>query len=506
MAKRRAGRSYLLAQSAQVNPLLRSTRAKATGQVVPRRVPSPTMGLAEFVRAAWPHVEPKKLRWGRHLDFICEALERVTSGEIKRLAINVPPGYSKSLLVNVFWPCWEWSQGLATRFLCSAGVAGLAMRDALKTRKILESDWYAARWDTPFRRSANGTAYFELVNGASRRAISKGSRTTGHRGDRLLNDDLMTVMEVYSSARLKWSKDWFNTEFLSRGDDDETPVVVIGQRLHEADIFADLVAQGGWVFIVLPSEFDPELAAQGVHTYDRPDWRTERGQLLHPERFSAMALARSAREMGRLNYVAQHGQRPSAIDGGVVKRADFRRWRVLPQLHLATQLILAVDATFEGEDGSDRVSLQMWARFGVNAYLVEEVVAILSFVETLRAIREFLASSPQYKNATVLIERKANGHALLNVLRATVPNVRAYEPKGSKTARLVSCTPCIDAGQVWVPDERWWTWAGDCLDEWCAFPRGRYDDRVDTLSMVLITWFGRLAPGVEDIGIGPALE
>lgn len=486
---------------AHADPIIRATVYDRGGA----HKPHPKMRLADFVREAWPHVEPKGCVWGTHLDYLCEALERVTSGEIKRLAINVPPGSSKSLLVNVFWPAWEWSQGHKSRFLCGAGVQGLAIRDAIKCRKLIDSEWYTSRWHVPIRRDANAKTYFELESGGNRRAISKSSRATGHRGDRLVMDDLTTVSEVYSPTRLQRAKDFFNAEFLSRVDDEDTPVVVIGQRLHEADIFADLREQGGWVFIVLPSEYDPELAAS-AHTYDRPDWRRKRGELLHPERTTALSLARSAREMGRLNFLAQHGQRPSALDGGVVRRADFRTYRALPPINSFDELVLSVDASFEGEDGSDRVSLQLWGRAGMSAYLIEELVAIMSFTETLAAIRDFL-SRPDYARATILIERKANGHALINVLRATFPNVVPVVPRDSKTARLVSCTPAIEAGQVFIPDPRWWTWAEDALNEWCAYPRGRYDDRVDTLTQVLIRWFGRRRAGAEGPrGTGPRLE
>lgn len=501
---RRTARRLLTLQGHRANPLMRGTLHRMSGAHVPRVVPAPRLSLSEFVRGAWSSVEPKRLTWGHHLDYLCEALERVTAGEIKRLAINVPPGSSKSLLVNVFWPCWEWSQGLRSRFLCAAGVAGLALRDALKCRKVLQSEWYTARYDTPIRRDANAIGYFELTTGASRRALSKGSRTTGHRGDRLVTDDLTSVMEVYSPAKLRHAKDWFNTEFLSRVDDeDETPVVVIGQRLHEDDIFNDLREQGGWSFIVLPSEYDPELSHKD-HTYDRPDWRTKKGELLHPERQSVESLARAARQMGRLNYAAQHGQRPSAIDGGVVRRDDFRRYRVAPDLHQMDELALFVDATFEGDDGSDRVAIQAWGRKGMSAYLLDEQVATLTFTATIEAIRAQLAR-PGWHRATVVIEKKANGHAILNVLRSSMSNVVAFVPKGSKAARLVASTPAIEAGQIWVPDERWWTWVSDVLDEWCAFPRGRYDDRVDTLTMMVIRWFGRSAPGGSQAVTGPRL-
>jgi hypothetical protein len=50
-------------------------------------------------------------------------LEAVTFGDINRLLINVPPGFMKSLLVNVFWPAWEWGpMGLAHVKTCNAAV------------------------------------------------------------------------------------------------------------------------------------------------------------------------------------------------------------------------------------------------------------------------------------------------------------------------------------------------------------------------------------------------
>ena len=72
--------------------------------------------LAEFAKQAWHVLEPgTELKWGWVLDAICEHLEAVTAGEIKRLLANVPPGSMKSLLTGVIWPAWEWGpRGLET--------------------------------------------------------------------------------------------------------------------------------------------------------------------------------------------------------------------------------------------------------------------------------------------------------------------------------------------------------------------------------------------------------
>src|ERR1044071_1426852 len=67
--------------------------------------------FADFVRLAWPVVEPAYPyihNW--HIDAIAAHLEAVTRGEIQKLLINIPPGHAKSLLVSVLWPAWVWIQ------------------------------------------------------------------------------------------------------------------------------------------------------------------------------------------------------------------------------------------------------------------------------------------------------------------------------------------------------------------------------------------------------------
>jgi len=72
-------------------------------------------GLIAFVRYFWSVLEPETpFVDGWPLWAMCEHLEAVTRGEIKRLLVNVPPGFMKSMLTDVFWPAFEWGpMGLA---------------------------------------------------------------------------------------------------------------------------------------------------------------------------------------------------------------------------------------------------------------------------------------------------------------------------------------------------------------------------------------------------------
>ena len=79
-----------------------------------------TRSLREFVEQAWHVVESAKAfvpNW--HIDAIVEHLEAVSRREIRNLLINVPPRHAKSLLVAVFWPCWEWIRWPERRWLFS---------------------------------------------------------------------------------------------------------------------------------------------------------------------------------------------------------------------------------------------------------------------------------------------------------------------------------------------------------------------------------------------------
>jgi hypothetical protein len=85
--------------------------------------------LAEFVRQAWSIVEPTApLLWNWHLDVLCEYLEAVTSGELLRLIVNLPPRSGKSLLGSVLWPAWVWTKQPAMRWLCGSYSASLATK------------------------------------------------------------------------------------------------------------------------------------------------------------------------------------------------------------------------------------------------------------------------------------------------------------------------------------------------------------------------------------------
>ncbi|MEU4574840.1 phage terminase large subunit [Nonomuraea sp. NPDC023979] len=172
------------------------------------------------------------------------------------------------------------------------------------------------------------------------------------------------------------------------------------------------------------------------------------------------------------------------------------------------------DMAFKNTDGSDYVVGQVWARYGLEMFLLDQVCERLSFTETCAALRQQAAKWPQ---ATLkLVEDKANGTAVINSLRRQVAGLIPVEPDGSKEARARAVTPFIEAGQVWLPAPEIAPWVGGFVNEAAAFPNGSQDDQVDActqainrillapiLTGTLILEGADLDEGIDDYSISP---
>ena len=139
-----------------------------------------------YVRSAWPIVEQAALfvdNW--HVGFICEYLEALFSLQVQNLIINIPPGHAKSLICSVFFPTWVWTKTPAARFVCGSHAHDLAVRDAVRSRRLIQSDWYQERFSDMFQMTGdqNVKSRYENDRTGHRVSVSVESGWTGHRGN-----------------------------------------------------------------------------------------------------------------------------------------------------------------------------------------------------------------------------------------------------------------------------------------------------------------------------------
>jgi predicted phage terminase large subunit-like protein len=88
----------------------------------------------------------------------------------------------------------------------------------------------------------------------------------------------------------------------------------------------------------------------------------------------------------------------------------------------------------------------------------------------------------------VLIEDKANGSAVIQMLAYEIPGLLPINPQGGKVARAHAVSPLIEAGNVYLPHPDWQPWVRDFIEECAAFPNGAHDDQVDAMTQALLRW------------------
>ena len=283
--------------------------------------------LAFFVRQAWRVVEPSTpYVHGWHIDAIAEHLMAVSRDEIRRLYIAIPPGMMKSLLVGCFWPAWEWGPaGLPShRYLSTSHAANLAVRDNMRTRRLITSEWYKRLWGDKVRLTGdqNAKTKFENTKTGFREAMAFAG-LTGSRGDRVLMDDVMTVDDSFSEAKRMAIQSTFLESVPTRlNHPKRSAIVIIQQRLHLEDPIGLTVSRElGYEGLVLPMEYEVDHPCKTSLGFVDP--RKKEGELLFPERFPRSEVEKTKRSLGTMATASQFQQRPVPREGGMFQREWF---------------------------------------------------------------------------------------------------------------------------------------------------------------------------------------
>ena len=478
--------------------------------------------LVEFIKRAWPIIEPgAEYSHGWHIDYIAVALMAVTFGDeledgslYNRLMIAVPPGSMKSLMVNVFWPAFEWGPCKMPhmRYICVSHSQELAIRDGLKMRRLIESDWYQARWPVPLAKDQNQKQKFENLFTGFRQCCAINS-ITGARADRIIADDLLSV----SDAASQQIKDTTNQQFFEAiptrlVNPKRSAIVVIQQRLAEDDIIGSILDRGlPYDYLMLPMRFDPSRAQPSVLGLEDP--RKEEGELLFPARFPEEVVTRDEIIMGPWAAAAQFQQLPSPRTGGVIKREWIPTWERdnYPPFDF---VLAAVDGAYTTKAENDPSAMTVWGIWSGGDQTAQVTRSITSDGDMMAAVqRTYTQEHPKamlmyawaerlefhdlvekvqetmyrYGAHKLLIENKASGISIAQEIQRLYGHedfaVQLIDPKGQdKLARLYSIQHLFAEGLIYAPDR---SWADMVINQLAVFPKGKHDDLVDTTSMAL---------------------
>ena len=415
-----------------------------------------------------------------HLEALAFRLDQVRRGEIKRLIINLPPRYGKSIFTSIALPAFVLGHDPTARIIVASYGSDLAVKLANDCRQILHSVRYENLFATRISRKKNTETEVVTTQGGYRLATSVDGTLTGRGGDIIIIDDPLKPADAFSSSKRERVNDRFRNTLVSRLDDKKNGAIIVAmQRLHVDDLCGRLLRESDdWTVLSLPAiaEDDQQIPIGEGRYYQR--WA---GEALHPEREPKSILDSMRSQLGSDTFAAQYQQRPVPPDGAMIKRAWIRRYDKLPVRTASSYVLQSWDTAVKSGGQHDySVCITLFVH-EQNFYVLDVLRKRMDFPMLRQRAR---SHAQQYKPSFVLVEDDCGvGTALAAELRETGFTAIAVKPEGDKLTRMAIQSAKIEGRRFFLPYQA--PWLADFEDELFAFPNAPHDDQIDALSQAL---------------------
>jgi predicted phage terminase large subunit-like protein len=415
---------------------------------------------AFFKNFAWPVLQPgTKFDDNWHIEAICEHLEAISRGEIKRLVINLPFRMLKSSIVSQAWPAWDWINSPSEQFLTASYAKDVATRDAVASRRIIDSEAYRAAWGTRFRLTTDQDTKQRYDNDkmGTRTISSTDGAATGFGGDKIILDDPISAKEANSNIAIEASVEFYRGTISTRLNNAQTgAIVLVHQRLNERDLTGYVLAEEkGWEHLILPMRYEKKYAKTTKLGFIDP--RSEEGELLHPSRIANGTVSDMEATLGAYHTSAQLQQRPKARGGVVIRGEWFKRYATHPVLKYRK---IYADTAQKTREANDYSVFECWG-FGDDGkiYLLDMIRGKWEAPELKRRAIDFWNKHlPRATHTGALrsmdIEDKTSGTGLIQDIKSAgkIPVV-AVQRNVDKYTRVCDGMSYIEAGLVCLPEE-----------------------------------------------------
>jgi len=426
-----------------------------------------------FVQQMWPIFIS-----GKHHQIMADAFERVASGELKRLIINMPPRHTKSEFASFLLPSWFLGKFPEKKIIQTAHTAELAVGFGRKVRNLVSSEQYSKVFDTKLSSDSKAAGRWNTDKGGDYFAIGVGGAVTGKGADLLIIDDPHSEQEAKQGNPAVFDNvyEWYTSGPRQRLQPGGAIIIVMtrwGKRDLTGKILkaSDKTGVDEWEIIEFPA-----ILPSGT-----PLW---------PGFWSKEELEAIKAELPVSKWEAQYQQNPTSEEGAIIKRDQWQIWphEDPPE---CSYVIQSWDTAFEKTNRSDYSACTTWGVFthpDKHGNLKQNIILLNAFKERMEfpdLKKAALEMWIEWKPDTLIVEKKAAGAPLIYEMRKMGIPLSEYTPgKGSdKIARVNSISDLFASGIVWCPEKRW---ADEVMEEMASFPNGDHDDLVDSSSQALI--------------------
>lgn len=489
-----------------------------------------TRDFKMFVKDAWKIIEPGtpySHNW--HIDYLVEELmslygevlqdvfpeadwEEINSKKKNKVCINVPTRSMKTVLVSIMFPSWLVLHKPTLKVATVSYADDLATEINNKRRALISSDWYQDHFGDLVKidKGSDRQDMIEFTSKGTMYSTSVGGVFTGKGADLIILDDPQKPGEMGTpSQRLKAIK-FFRDTLPTRLNNRNTGIIiVIQQRLHYQDLTGYIQKNLADVYhyIKIPLDFYEDMEFTGKVTGTK--WHIKAGDVLWPERMGRGEVDSLRKELGTANFEAQQQQNPTPDGGTIMNKEWFKRYdgqpleflknfkKHDPEAYAHCKLICSWDMNYSVnvKRDSDYVGRVVLLHDPNNSrsYLLEAGQRRTVFKDT---IKEVVSTYDKYDQLfeeglgipiVTVIEKKANGGPILELLESVVPNLVPFEPGvQDKVARMQAASVPTETGAIYVPEEATGvSWLEPFISQLVAFPYVDHDDMSDAFSQAV---------------------
>jgi len=421
-----------------------------------------------FVKCVWPDFIE-----GSHHRHIAKKFNKLATGELKRLIVNMPPRHTKSEFASYLLPAWMVGRNPKLKIIQATHTGELAIRFGRKAKNLIDSQEYSKIFKTRLQEDSKAAGRWETAQGGEYFAAGVGGAITGRGADLLIIDDPHSEQDAMSEGSLENAYEWYTSGPRQRLQPGAT-IVVVMTRWSTKDLTSMLlkaqkeVKGDQWEVVEFPALLDD----------GSPVW---------PEYWKKEELEKVKATLPTTKWNAQFMQKPTSEEGAIINREWWRKWKKdwIPKLY---HVIQSYDTAFMKKETADFSAITTWGVFYVNddapahLILLDSVKGRWEFPDLRRrALQQYKYWSPE----TVIVESKASGLPLTYELRQMdIPVVNFTPSKGNdKHTRVNSVAPLFESGMIWAPEQKF---AEEVIEECAAFPYGDHDDLVDTTTQAVM--------------------
>lgn len=458
--------------------------------------------FATFTRWNFKQTTKQSFIFSSHHKILTNAFQKVLDLEVKKLAVFIPPRYSKTEIVKQFCSC-GFARNPASNFIYTSYSDSLALKCSKEIRDSITHDKFQELWHVKIKYDTNAKKLWETEEDGGVYATSFGGPITGFGAGKLdgyvsktkykfngalIIDDPMKAQDRHRKIVLKDVIDYYTGTLPSRFNSTSTPCILIMQRLHPEDLGGYIIANEleDWTILTLPA----------INEDGTPLWEQKHSI----EELNKLAINN---EM----FSAQYLQQPIRLGGNLIKSAQFKRYTDLPFLK---RRFITADTALKDKEHNDYSVFQCWGVGHDNfLYLIDLWRGKIKSSELKEKFKGFwnkhngMFNVRQYGHLTcAYIEDKASGTQLIQEAQAEgkIP-VQDIQRSRSKLERVLDILlPRLASGYIYIPQEA--DWMHDFLTEcedFTAEMSHKHDDQIDPL--VDAVEIGSKDGSIDDAGI-----